>query len=94
VDVIEIALLQALGQHVPDSLVTAQLSQPVAMKVLAAEPGYVLSVGMLEKVLAFPGVVGTEIFDRHGYVIAVADTNLEALERSEAAATLVDVIDE
>jgi biotin carboxylase len=94
VDVIEIALLQALGQHVPDSLVTAQLSQPVAMKVLAAEPGFVLSVGMLEKVLAFPGVVGAEIFDRHGYVIAVADTNLEALERSEAGATLVDVIDE
>jgi L-amino acid ligase C-terminal domain 2 len=30
--------------------------------------------------------------DRRGYVIAVADTNLEALERAEAAATLVDVI--
>ena len=30
--------------------------------------------------------------DRRGYVIAVADTNLEALERAEAAAKLVDVI--
>jgi hypothetical protein len=30
--------------------------------------------------------------DRRGYVIAVADTNLEAFERAEAAATLVDVI--
>jgi biotin carboxylase len=101
VDVIEIALLQALGQHVPDALVTPRLSQPVAMKFLAAEPGRVHSVGILDKVLAFPGVVGAEVFvepgeeigeDRHGYVIAVADTNLEALERSEAAATLVDVI--
>ena len=30
--------------------------------------------------------------DRRGYVIAVADTNVEALERAEAAARLVDVI--
>ena len=29
--------------------------------------------------------------DRRGYVIATADTNLEALERAEAAARLVDV---
>ena len=29
--------------------------------------------------------------DRRGYVIAVADTNLEALERAEAAAALLDV---
>jgi hypothetical protein len=66
----------------------------------------VRSVGSLEKVLAFPGVVQAELYlqpgetirpvrldgDRRGYVIAVADTNLEALERAEAAATLVDVI--
>jgi hypothetical protein len=57
-------------------------------------------------VLAFPGVVQAELYlqpgetirpvrldgDRRGYVIAIADTNLEALERAEAAATLVDVI--
>jgi hypothetical protein len=30
--------------------------------------------------------------DRRGYVIAVADTNLEAVERAEAAAKLVDVV--
>ena len=29
--------------------------------------------------------------DRRGYVIAVADTNLEALERAEAAARLLHV---
>jgi hypothetical protein len=101
VDVIEIALLQALGQHVPDALIEPRFSQPVAMKFLAAEPGRVHSIGTLDKVLAFPGVVGANVFvepgetlgeDRHGYVIAVADTNLEALERSEAAATLVDVV--
>jgi hypothetical protein len=29
--------------------------------------------------------------DRRGYVIAVGNTNLEALERAEAAASLLDV---
>jgi len=67
--------------------------------------GRVRRVGSLEKVLAFPGVVQAETYlqvgetirpvrldgDRRGYVIAVADTNLEALERAEAAARLVDV---
>jgi biotin carboxylase len=67
--------------------------------------GRVVHVGSLEKVLAFPGVVQAETYlqpgetirpvrldgDRRGYVIAVADTNLEALERAEAAARLVDV---
>jgi biotin carboxylase len=67
--------------------------------------GRVRHVGSLEKVLAFPGVVQAETYlqvgetirpvrldgDRRGYVIAVADTNLEALERAEAAARLVDV---
>jgi biotin carboxylase len=67
--------------------------------------GRVKRVGTLEKVLAFPGVVQAETYlqpgevirpvrldgDRRGYVIAVAETNLEALERAEAAARLVDV---
>ncbi len=67
--------------------------------------GKVKSIGSLEKVLAFPGVAQAELYlqegetirpvrldgDRRGYVIAVADTNLEALQRAEAAALLVDV---
>jgi len=67
--------------------------------------GRVTRVGSLEKVLAFPGVVAAETYltagevirpvrldgDRRGYVIAVADTNVEALDRAEAAARLIDV---
>ena len=67
--------------------------------------GRVVRIGSLEKALAFPGVVQAETYlqvgevirpvrldgDRRGYVIAVADTNLEALERAEAAARLIDV---
>jgi biotin carboxylase len=67
--------------------------------------GKVTGIGSLEKVLAFPGVVQADTYlqvgetirpvrvdaDRRGYVIAVGDTNLEALDRAEAAARLVDV---
>jgi biotin carboxylase len=110
VDIVEIAIRQALGDPVPDELVRPRFSQPLAIRFLTAEPGplrvgRVRRVGSLEKVLAFPGVVQADLFleegevirpvrldgDRRGYVIAVGETNLEALERAEAAASLVDV---
>jgi biotin carboxylase len=67
--------------------------------------GRVVRVGSLEKVLAFPGVVQADTYlqvgevirpvrldgDRRGYVIAIANTNVQALERAEAAARLVEV---
>jgi biotin carboxylase len=67
--------------------------------------GRVKRIGPLDKVLAFPGVVQAEVYlqvgetirpvrldgDRRGYVIATADTNLEALDRAEAASRLLDV---
>jgi biotin carboxylase len=67
--------------------------------------GVVTRIGPLDKVLAFPGVVQADVYlqlgetirpvrldgDRRGYVIATGTTNLEALERAEAAATLLDV---
>jgi biotin carboxylase len=111
VDLVEVALRQALGDPVPDELVVPRFTQPLAIRFLTAAPGplptgKVVSVGTLDKVLAFPGVVQADVFlqegetirpvrldgDRRGYVIAVADTNVEALERAEAAARLVDVV--
>jgi hypothetical protein len=110
VDIVEIAIRQALGDPVPDELVTPRFSQPLAIRFLTAEPGplptgRVRRIGPLDDVLALPGIVQADLYleegevirpvrldgDRRGYVIAVADTNLEALERAEAAASLVDV---
>jgi biotin carboxylase len=67
--------------------------------------GRVKRIGPLDKVLAFPGVVQADVYlqvgetirpvrldgDRRGYVIAIAGTNIEALERAEAASSLLDV---
>ncbi len=110
VDLVQVALRQALGEQVPDELVRPQFQQPLAISFLTAEPGplptgKVRSVGPLERVLAFPGVLEAEVYlapgdvidpvqrdgDRKGFVIARGDTNIEALERAEAAATLIDV---
>jgi biotin carboxylase len=110
VDLVEVQIRMALGEELPDELVLPRFHQPLAIRFLTAQPGplpvgKVTSIGSLEKVLAFPGVVQADTYlqigetirpvrldgDRRGYVIAVADTNLEALERAEAAARLIDV---
>ena len=110
VDLVEIALKQALGEPVSDELARPRFEQPLAIRFLTAEPGP-LPTGKLvrwsglDRVLAFPGVVQADVFltegeeirpvrldgDRRGYVIAVGGTNVEALERAEAAAGLLDV---
>jgi len=111
IDLVEVAVKQALGEQVPDELVTPSFQQPFAIRFLTAEPGplptgEVQSVGPLDKALAFPGVDRVETWievgetirpvqtdgDRRGYVIARGSTNLEALERAEAAASLIDVL--
>ena len=110
VDLIDVALRQALGRAVPDELVEPRMQQPLAISFLTAEPGplptgRLVRVGGLDKVLAFPGVVEADLYfqegetirpvqvdgDRRGYVIALGTTNLEAVERAEAAARLLDV---
>ncbi|HXR12499.1 MAG TPA: hypothetical protein VN770_09405, partial [Gaiellaceae bacterium] len=110
VDLFEVAVLQALGEPVPDALARPQAQQPLAIRFLTASPGplptgRVTAIGSLDRVLAAPGVVQAETYlqvgetirpvrldgDRRGYVIAVADTNVEALQRAEAAARLFQV---
>ncbi|MES1248679.1 MAG: hypothetical protein ABUS54_13510 [Actinomycetota bacterium] len=111
VDLVEVAVAQALGEPVPDELIAPRFQQPFAIHFLTSSPGplpagVVESVGPLDKALAFPGVDRVETWiepgetirpvqtdgDRRGYVIARGDTNLEALERAEAAGRLIDVI--
>jgi biotin carboxylase len=110
VDLVEVALRQALGEEIPDELIRHRFEQPLAISFLTAEPGplpvgRVRAVTGLERVRAFPGVEEVEVFlkpggriepvardgDRKGFVIALGATNIEALERAEAAATLIDV---
>lgn len=67
VDLVEIALRQALGEEVADELVEPSFSRPLAIRFLTAEPGplrtgTVVRIGPLEPVLAAPGVVQAETY--------------------------------
>jgi biotin carboxylase len=110
VDLVEIALRQALGEEVPDEIVVPRHSRPTAIRFLTARPGplpvgKVRTVSGLDRVRKAPGVVQADVFlqegetirpvrldgDRRGYVIAVGQTNVQAVERAEAAARLLYV---
>ena len=110
VDLVEVALRQALGEPIADELVVPRFKQPLAIRFLTAQPGplptgTVTRVGSLEPVLAAAGVVQADTYlqvgetirpvrldgDRRGYVIATADTSVEALQRAEQAARLLEV---
>jgi biotin carboxylase len=74
VDVVEVALRQALGEDVPDELVTRQFDRPLAIRFLTASPGplpvgHVLRLGSLEPARAATGVLQVEVFIDEGEVI-------------------------
>jgi biotin carboxylase len=110
VDLVEVALRQALGEDVPDEIALPRFTQPLAIRFFTAEPGplptgEVTRVGELDPVLACEGVVQAETYlrlgetirpvrldgDRRGYVLAIGDTSVQALERAERAATRLAV---
>jgi biotin carboxylase len=110
VDLVEVALRQALGEEVPDDVALPHFTQPLAIRFFTAQPGplptgRVTHIGSLDAVLASEGVVQADTYlqvgetirpvrrdgDRRGYVIAVADSPDEALDRAEAAATKLQV---
>ena len=67
VDLVEVALLQALGEPVPDELLRPSDRRPLAIRFLTAEPGplpvgVVRSVNGLDRSLASPGVVGADSY--------------------------------
>lgn len=74
VDLIEIALTQALGQPVPDSMIEPRFRRPVAVSFLTASPGIlptgtVVSVDGLDRVRAAPGVLEAGLYLEIGETI-------------------------
>jgi biotin carboxylase len=74
VDIVEIALRQALGDDVPDELVRPQFDRPLAIRFLTASPGplpvgRVLKVGSLDEARAATGVLEVDVFIEEGEMI-------------------------
>ena len=68
VDLVEVALLQALGEYVPDELALPRFAQPLAIRFLTAETGPLptgrVPFGELDAVLASEGVVQADAYLR------------------------------
>ena len=74
VDLVEVALLQALAEYVPDDLALPRFAQPLAIRFFTAEPGplptgRVTRIGELDAVLASEGVVQADTYLQIGETI-------------------------
>lgn len=74
VDLVEVALLQALGKPVPDEVVVPSFQQPLGVAFFTADPGplptgVVRRVGTLDQVREQPGVVQADSYIEVGETI-------------------------
>jgi biotin carboxylase len=74
VDLVEIALRQALGEDVEDDLALPRFSQPLAIRFFTAQPGplptgRVVGIGSLDPVLTAEGVVQADTYIELGETI-------------------------
>ncbi len=74
VDLVDVALRQALGESVPDDVALPRRSQPLAIRFFTAQPGplpvgRVTRIGSLDPVLAAEGVVQAETYLQPGETI-------------------------
>jgi len=81
-DLIEIALTQALGYTVPDSMVEARFHRPLAVSFLTASPGIlptgtVVAVDGLDRVRAAPGVLEAGLYIELGETIRAVQVDAD-----------------
>ena len=74
VDLVDVALRQALGEDVPDDVALPQFTQPLAIRFFTAQPGplptgEVTTIGALDAVLASEGVVQADTYLQIGETI-------------------------
>lgn len=74
INLFDIAIAQALGDDVPDALVTRRFTRPIAIRFLTASPGVlpvgtVRSIGRLDAVRASPGVLAADVYIGAGAMI-------------------------
>jgi hypothetical protein len=74
IEIYEIAIRQAIGERVPDELVTPRATRPVAIRFLTAAPGplpvgKVVSIDGLDDVRDAPGVLDAGLYFGPGTVI-------------------------
>jgi len=74
VDLVEVALRQALGEEVPDDVALPRFHQPLSIRFFTSRPGplptgKVIRIGSLDPVLAADGVVQADTYLQLGETI-------------------------
>ena len=74
IDLVEVALRQALGEEVPDEIALPRFRQPLAIRFFTAQPGplptgEVVRIGSLDPVLSAEGVVQADTYLQIGETI-------------------------
>jgi len=74
IELVEVALRQALGEEVPDDVALPRFAQPLAIRFFTAQPGplptgEVVRIGSLDPVLASEGVVQADTYLQIGETI-------------------------
>jgi biotin carboxylase len=82
VDLVEIALAQALGKPVSDAMVEPRFHRPIAIRFLTASPGVlplgrVVSVEGLDRVRAAPGVLEAGLYIEIGETIRAVQVDAD-----------------
>jgi len=82
IDLIEIALTQALGEPISDSMIEARFHRPLAVSFLTASPGIlptgtVISVDGLDRVRDVPGVLQADVYIQLGETIRPVEVDAD-----------------
>ncbi len=82
VDLVEVALLQALGKPVPDEVALSRFEQPLAIAFFTADPGplptgVVRSIGSLAAVRERPGIVQADSYIEIGETIRPVQLDID-----------------
>src|SRR4029077_8806190 len=82
VDLVDIALRQAIGEEIPDQLVDLRFQRPLAIRFLTASPGLLPTgqghaVGGLDRVRDSPGVLEAGLYIQLGETIAPVEVDAD-----------------
>jgi biotin carboxylase len=93
IDLVEIALRQAVGEEIAEEQRTPKFNQPLAVRFMTASPGplpvgRIRSIGALDAVRSSPGVVKADIYMKVGETIN--PVQLDADRRGFVIATADD----
>jgi biotin carboxylase len=102
IDIVEIALREAVGEEIAEEQRTPKFNQPLAVRFMTASPGplpvgRIRSIGALDAVRSSPGVVKADVYMKVGETInpvqVDADRRGFVIATADDSSTALDLAD-